>query len=336
MLLNDLAEAENGLRLFSYSYTFMPSHRRHAFRSALKAEGGEMTLRLTAPLGWPITAPTLAFLLSVASTSNAEAQDGDKSRYTLTDPTPPELMREISTDRPDKTESAYTVDAGHFQFELDFATFTTDRNDDVALRTETLNVSPINLKVGLNSSTDLQMVVESYVRQTATNRVTGTKDETDGFGDVTVRLKHNLWGNDGGQTALALMPFVKLPTNTKGLGNDAVEFGLIVPLAIGVSDRIGMGLMTEIDILEDADGSGFSPSFVNSVTVSFVLTDRVGLYTEVFTERSTEDGADWVVTFDVGVTYGVTDDIQLDAGVNLGVTDDADDAAVFLGLSRRF
>ena len=227
MLLNDLAEAENRLRLFSYSYTFMPSHRRHAFRSALKAEGGEMTLRLTAPLGWPITAPTLAFLLSVASTSNAEAQDGDKSRYTLTDPTPPELMREISTDRPDKTESAYTVDAGHFQFELDFATFTTDRNDDVALRTETLNVSPINLKVGLNNSTDLQLVVESYLRQTATNRVTGTKDETDGFGDVTVRLKHNLWGNDGGQTALALMPFVKLPTNTKGLGNDAVEFGLL-------------------------------------------------------------------------------------------------------------
>ena len=37
----------------------------------------------------------------------------DKSGYTLFQPVPRELMREMSTDRPDQTESAYTVDAGH-------------------------------------------------------------------------------------------------------------------------------------------------------------------------------------------------------------------------------
>lgn len=29
----------------------------------------------------------------------------------------------MSTDRPDKTESLYTVDAGHFQFEADLVSF---------------------------------------------------------------------------------------------------------------------------------------------------------------------------------------------------------------------
>lgn len=246
--------------------------------------------------------------------------------------------REMSTDRPDKTESPYTVEAGRFQFELDFVSYTIDRyrEGETRFRVETLNIAPINLKAGLTDSTDLQIILDSYVRQSITDRTTGVRDAIDGFGDVTVRLKHNLWGNDGGDTALALMPFVKLPTNSNGLGNDAVEFGLIVPLAIAVSDRVGIGLMTEIDFLEESDGNGYAPSFVNSATVSFALTDALGLYTEVFTERSIERGAEWVVTFDTGLTFAISDDTQLDAGVNLGITRAADDLNIFVGLSRRF
>ncbi|WP_375396658.1 hypothetical protein [uncultured Sphingomonas sp.] len=39
----------------------------------------------------------------------------DKSQYTLFDPTPRAAMRPFSTDRPDTTESPYTVDAGIFR-----------------------------------------------------------------------------------------------------------------------------------------------------------------------------------------------------------------------------
>lgn len=39
----------------------------------------------------------------------------DKSGYSLFKPTPRQFMRELTTDRPDQTESPYTVDAGHFQ-----------------------------------------------------------------------------------------------------------------------------------------------------------------------------------------------------------------------------
>ncbi len=242
--------------------------------------------------------------------------------------------RELSTDRPDKTESPYTVDAGRFQVELDFATYTIDRA--AVLRSETFNIAPVNFKAGLARNTDVQVVVDSYIRQTATHRTTGLRDRRDGFGDVTVRLKHNLWGNDGGATALALMPFVKLPTNTNGLGNNAVEGGLIVPLAISVADGIGVGLMTEIDVVEASDGDGHSAVFVNSATVAFDLTERLGLYTEIFTEKLAERGADWIVTGDAGLTFAVSDNVQLDGGVNVGLTDAADDLNLFVGLSFRF
>ena len=272
--------------------------------------------------------------IAALAASPAFAQAPDKSGYSLTNPTPREALRELSTDRPDKTESPYTVDAGHVQVELDFANYTRDREGDI--RTQTVGLVPFNLKLGLTNSTDLQLLVEPYIRQTTRNRQSGTRERVSGFGDVTVRLKQNLWGNDGGRTALGLMPFVKLPTNSNNLGNSAVEFGLIVPLAIAVSEGIGIGLMTEVDMLEETDGSGYAPSFINSATVAFDLTDRLGLYTEIFTERSTERGARWVVTGDAGLTYALSENIQLDGGINIGLTDAADDLNLFIGVSRRF
>jgi hypothetical protein len=54
----------------------------------------------------------------------------DKSQFHLFHPTPDALLREMATDRPDKTESAYTVDAGHFQVEMDLLSYTYDRSRD--------------------------------------------------------------------------------------------------------------------------------------------------------------------------------------------------------------
>ena len=63
--------------------------------------------------------PLFALILG-ATVGHALADDPpDKAKYHLLNPTPREQMREMSTDRPDKTESPYTVDAGHFQIESD-------------------------------------------------------------------------------------------------------------------------------------------------------------------------------------------------------------------------
>jgi hypothetical protein len=243
---------------------------------------------------------------------------------------PQKPEREMSTDRPDKTESPYSVPAGRIQVELDFATYTRDRERNVSI--ETISAAPFNLKLGIGDSTDVQLIVQPYVHQAATDRRTGAHATTKGFGDVVIRVKRNLWGNDEGTTAFALMPFVSLPTAKRGLGSGTVDFGLIAPLAIGLSDTIGLGLMTEVDVSGDDDGDGRTVSFINSATLSFALSERSGMYTEVFTER----GDEWIVTGDLGFTYALSDETQLDAGVNVGLNDAADAVAVFVGLSRRF
>lgn len=52
------------------------------------------------------------------------ASVADKSIYHLFNPTPVSKMREFVTDRPDRTKSPISVDAGHFQLETDLVSLT--------------------------------------------------------------------------------------------------------------------------------------------------------------------------------------------------------------------
>ena len=274
----------------------------------------------------------IAFIMMLPALQALEVQPADKSAYTLFNPTPRQYLRDLSTDRPDVTESAYTVDAGHVQIEIDFLNYTCDRS--AGGEVTTWNTAPINFKIGLLNHMDLQIVFDSYVHEK--NRDAGRSTTTTGVGDLTFRMKMNLWGNDGGQTALALMPFVKLPTHSRGLGNDSIEGGLIIPFAVSLPGDWGMGLMTEVDVLRNEADSGYHLDLVNSITFSHDLVGDLGGYVEFVSILSAESGSRWQATFNMGLTYALTADIQLDGGCNIGVTDAAEDLHPFVGASFRF
>lgn len=248
--------------------------------------------------------------------------------FSLFNPTPQEKMREFITDRPDKTEAAYTVDAGHFQHETDLLNYAQDSSDGST--SSTLLVAAPNLKVGLTDSTDLQLVSQTYVYDQSSN----PKEKKSGYGDTIIRLKQNIWGNNGGTTALALMPYVKLPTNYKDLGNNKVETGLIIPVALNYFEDYGIGAMTQFDYLRKDDDSGNYFQFVNSLTVGTDLTESLGGYSEIWTAASNQSG--FQVTVDFGLTYSICENSILDMGINIGTTNTADDINPFLGLSQRF
>src|SRR4026208_36946 len=90
------------------------------------------------------------------------AAGGGQASHHLFNPTPRHLMRDMSTGRPDKTESAYTVDAGHFQLEMDVLNYSYDRDNGLPgdTRIESVAIAPMNLKVGLCNRADLQLMLE--------------------------------------------------------------------------------------------------------------------------------------------------------------------------------
>lgn len=60
---------------------------------------------------------------------------------------------------------------------------------------------------------------------------------------------------------------------------------------------------------------------VLTATVGRELVGGLAFYLELFAQLSTErNRPSWLGTFDAGLTYAVTDDVQLDAGVNVGLT----------------
>ena len=273
-----------------------------------------------------------SIVLSAVTAAAAGNAAPDKSGYTLFNPVPQALLRELSPDRPDKTESPYTVDAGHFQLEMDFANFTYNQTDGAMTRA--WNVAPFNLKAGLLNHVDLQLVFGSYLY--ADTHAAGGDTTQSGVGDLTTRLKINLWGDDGGETAFALLPFVTFPTSTDNLGAPAVEGGIIFPLAVKLPHDFDLGLQTAAGFVRDDNDHSYHGDFINSITVGHDLVGKLSGYLEFFSDISTESHSSWVGTVDAGLTFAVTDNVQLDGGCNFGVTSAADDYNPFAGITWRF
>jgi hypothetical protein len=226
------------------------------------------------------------------------------------------------------------VDAGHFQLEMDFANYTYDKSDGTT--TKAWNVAPVNTKVGLLNNVDLQFVFDNYLHVRTDDRLAGTVTTQSGVGDFMTRLKINLWGDDGGRTAFALLPFVKIPTSSDNLGNNAVECGVIFPLAVKLPGDFELGLETAVSCLRDESGVNYHEDFINSITLDHAIIGKLSGYLEFFSDIGTEHHAGWVGTIDAGLEFLVAKNVQLDCGCNFGIPRAADDYNPFAGITVRF
>lgn len=229
-------------------------------------------------------------------------------------------LRELSTDRPDTTESPYTVDAGHFQIEAEIASWTRDRGDN-----ETA-LGQINLKFGLDERTDLQWITPTY---------SWADGGSEGWGNTQIRLKRNLWGNDAGNTALAVMPYVELPTGDEDFGAERVQGGVIVPFAYSHGEW-GFGLQGQLDRVYDNERDTYHWEFMGSATVSHPISERCNVFCELvgLFREGQAGGSEY--SFNTGVTWMVRDLVQWDAGLRLGLNDEAPDLMPFVGYSTKF
>jgi hypothetical protein len=269
---------------------------------------------------------------SASSSSNSS----DKSSYNIFNPTPPEKMREFQTDRPDKTESPYTLDAGHFAVETGLVSYTYNHigSPDPSRPQHQILVGDNNFKVGLLNNMDLQFLIQSFLWQRTKTGI-NTRSDDSGLGDVELRAKINLWGNDSGKTAMALMPWVGFPTNQLADTNQFTG-GMIIPFAVEAPMGWKIGLMTETDAISNGSGNGHHLEWINTIAFHHdIIQEKLDGYVEFFSNNSFETGSPWAATIDVGLIYEVTKNLYLDCGVNIGVTSSADDLNPFIGFSKR-
>jgi hypothetical protein len=237
-------------------------------------------------------------------------------------------LRELTTDRPDATESPFTVDRDHLQLEMDVASYTRDRLDGV--RTTEWALAPFNVRYGFAQNAEAGIFIAPYVRVTEQPRGE-PKTRSTGVGDTTLRMKLNFWGNDGGATALGVMADVKLATAANRVGDEHTEGALTFPVAYELGAGWAGAAMTSAEFRHVGDQR--RTVWVNTITFARDLMADTGGFLEL---TSAAGDGPHVATFNCGLTRAFGPRLQLDLGVNIGISRTAPDLTVFAGLARKF
>lgn len=250
--------------------------------------------------------------------------------YSIFNPVPQDSVREeMETDRPNVTETPYTVDAGHVQYEASIVNLERKQTEKGLQRTWLINHG--NLKIGLLPNTSLHVIFESYGVQTMFEKGMPSMS-THGFGDLTLRLKQSLYGNCQGNFSIALMPYVTFPTNRYS-DNRLYETGLMIPATVKLPNDWKLGFQVEADYLRNDEEPGRHGELMQSLVLSKVLFDKLEIMGETYYAYDVKHHLmhNYV---DTALQYALSKDLKIDAGINHGLQKDAGDN-YFIGVAFR-
>ena len=276
----------------------------------------------------------LAFIGGEGAAHTATAED--KSQYTLFNPTPNEKMRSFNTDRPTKSNVPYTVDAGHFQWEGDVLIYGFDNTTTPGTDITSWVIGNPTFKAGILNNLDFEVGFSAFNNIRSQTRSDGSSTAFTGFGDVTTRAKVNLFGNDGGSTALALIPFAKWPTAPQGVGNRFVEGGMAAPLAVSLPLGFTTIVQGELDYLKNPNDAGYHVNFPALINLNREVVPGVTAYAEIYANWSTHREVRDIYTLDFAVAWSPLPNFQMDIGINIGLNAAATPYQIYFGLSQRF
>jgi len=261
---------------------------------------------------------------------NGFAQEAKTGKYSIFKPVPKTEMREMATDRPGITETPITIDAGHFQYETALFNYGLQREEGVKTKSYTINA--LDFHVGLTNTTAVQLLLDAYQIETETERSNGAKTRTKGIGDLTLRLKQNLAGNDEGNFSIALLPYITLPT-AKNASNNWVEAGLMLPMELKLPADWTLGLQLEVDRLKDKDENALHTEVLQAISLSHSLIKDLDGVAETYQtyEIKKHQRTNYV---NAALQYSLNTNCKFDAGVNYGLQHDAQ-RNFFFGLAYR-
>lgn len=218
------------------------------------------------------------------------------------------------------TEWATTVAPGRFLLEVNAISLTVDR--EPGLKYTAFGAASTFLTTGLTSNLDLQVGAEFYISQKFD--AAGLTERQSGIGDVYVRAKYRFYESHDTSTAIAVLPYVKIPTNSGGVGNDSVEGGIIIPLQAQLIGGFDFAAMAELDFLRNDADDGYDSYWFASASLTRKIASAIGLYGEAAVAKSS-GGAPWEGTLGVGATLSVSEhtwwDFALYRGLSRGAAD---------------
>jgi len=232
--------------------------------------------------------------------------------------------------RPGATEGPIAVPRGYLQLETEIASYA--RTRDSGFEADSYSLAASTLRYGLGDGWDAEVVVQPFLRSEVT--IGGIEDSADGFGDVTLRVLKNLFGQDGVGAAMAVIGYVSLPSATNGMGAGRVEGGGFLTGSFPLVESWGAA-WTVGAAARNMGGGDYQAEGSLALQLNHAFSETISAYAEVAASRLEHD-TQAPATFDIGAAWLIGETTQIDAGANFGITDSADDFQVFAGWAHRF
>ena len=235
----------------------------------------------------------------------------------------------IVPDRPGFSTGAYTVKPGRLNIEFGYQYSFNNHNTDTSTHTTPLS----NLRVGITNKIEFDLLWDGWNidDQEDSNPETSVTDASVGGKYRIIEIdKFNL-------TALGLLSF-PVGSSPSTSGHIDPRLGLLWDYSLSNSMSIFGNVLANTDVTKGDRNYSIQPI----VGVSFSHTSQLGTYLEynsdipLHTGESSEPGSSSVQnTINGGVTYLLTDDIQLDINAGVGLDSETDNF-IGTGISIRF
>ena len=237
------------------------------------------------------------------------------------------------TDRPDETESPFSVTPGYFQLEMGWGYVNADRDGS---KRQTHQVPGTLVRIGTVRGLEARLGFAGWRHREVADS-TGAETNS-GVGPLRLGAKYQFNEGEGWIPTLALLGALVLPTAAEGLGPERVDPTFRVAAAHDASSVVGIGYNVGLRWLSVEAVTGETSTQLEgiySLAFGFALTRWLGAFAEAFGALALSDDAVSVASFDGGFTLLVRNNLQLDARGGVGLNKDADAWFVGAGFSWR-
>ncbi len=222
----------------------------------------------------------------------------------------------IQTDRPDQTETPFTVPDNYFQMETGFSFEQTDHF------TQSFTGPSALFKYGINDHFEVGLITElAVIKSDATIY---------GFNPITLRFKEKINDEKGILPTTSFIGYLTIPQ----LASDSFKATYFAPafrftMQHSLSEKISIGY----NLGAEWDGESPEPIFIYTLTTGYSVSGKVGVYAEVYGFVPQWSKANH--RFDCGLNYLLQPNVLFDISGGVGLTDIAPDYYVALGFSFR-
>lgn len=242
--------------------------------------------------------------------------------------------RDYCPARPGLGTPACTIPPGRVSIETGLADWTLE--DGLGERSDTVLLGDTLVRAGLTDRVEFQVGWTPYGQVRTRDATTGVVANARGVGDVMLGLGVNLANPDGSGFAVAVEPFVTLPTGGAAIGAGDWGAGVVVPMSYDLGRSFSLQLTSEVDAAVDGDRRGRHLAYGAILGLGFPLGDTLSATIEGQAMRD-DDPAGATTQGYASLSFGWTpsDDWQFDIGGVAGLNGDSADVELYLGVSRR-